>query len=310
MKLIIQIPCYNEAKTLPLVLKDIPKRIKGVDKIEILVIDDGSTDGTAKIAKKLGVDYIIKNKKNRGLGTAFKQGMNFALEKKADILVNTDGDNQYPSKYISDLVKPILKNKTDIVIGNRQPAKIKHFSLIKRKLQLIGSYVVKLTSGIRVPDAVSGFRAYSKKAMLEINNTAEFSYVLDTLIQAAKKKLEIEYINIKVNKPTRPSRLFKNILTHIRHSARNLLTVYVLYEPLKVFFTLGLILVIIGLIPIIRFLYFFFSGQGSGHIQSLIIGTMVFLAGFQLIMIGLMGKILSIQRKLIEDILYWLKKKQ
>lgn len=308
MKLIIQIPCLNEAKTLPLVLKGIPKKIKGIIRIETLVIDDGSNDNTAKIAKQFKVDYIIRNKINRGLGIAFKQGANFALEKRVDILVNTDGDNQYPLKYIQDLIEPIIKKEADIVIADRQPAKVKHFSFIKRKLQAFGNYIVRSATGLDVPDAVCGFRAYSRKALLEINNTTDFSYVLDTLIQAAKKKLAIKYINVKINKPTRPSRLFKNILAHILHSAGNLLTVYISYEPLKVFFSLGLILAIIGLVPIIRFIYFFFTGQGSGHIQSLVIGTMLFLAGFQLVMIGLMGKILSIQRKLIEDILYWLKK--
>ncbi|MBU0647835.1 glycosyltransferase family 2 protein, partial [Patescibacteria group bacterium] len=254
MKLIIQIPCYNEEKTLPLVIKNIPQKIKGVDKIETQIIDDGSTDQTVAVAQKLGVNHIISLPFNRGLGNAFKIGIQNALKNKADILVNTDGDNQYSSKDITKLVEPIINKQAQIVIGNRQTDQINHFSLTKKILQRIGSNTVAYLAGVQIPDAVSGFRAYSRDALLELNITSEFSYVLDTIIQAAKKRIKITSVDIKTNPPTRKSRLFNNIYEHVIKSTQNLIRVYVFYEPLKTFSFIGGFFCLVGLVPMIRFL--------------------------------------------------------
>ncbi|MFC1711794.1 glycosyltransferase family 2 protein [Patescibacteria group bacterium] len=309
MKLLIQIPCFNEEKTLPLVLKSIPKKIKGINIIDVLVIDDGSIDKTVNIAKKFRVKYILKNPKNRGLGYSFKRGMNFAIKKNYNILVNTDGDNQYPGKYIEKLIKPIIDKKADIVIGDRQINKISHFSRFKKKLQIFGSKIVSWSAGVKIDDATSGFRAYSRQALLETNPTSRFSYVIDTLIQAGKKGSAISFVKIEVNKPTRKSRLAKNTFMHLRELIVNILMVYLLYEPLKVFLFLSFVFFLIGIIPIFRFLVYFFQGNGSGHIQSLILGALLCLTGIQFLGIALLGKILSKQRKLIEDILLLLKSK-
>ncbi|PIS09358.1 glycosyl transferase [Candidatus Beckwithbacteria bacterium CG10_big_fil_rev_8_21_14_0_10_34_10] len=307
MKLLIQIPCFNEEKTLPLVLKAIPKKIKGIQTIDVLIIDDGSTDKTFETAQKFKVNHIIRNKTNRGLGYTFKRGLKFALKKRYDILVNTDGDNQYPGKYIPDLVKPIVQRKAEVVIADRQVKKISHFSQIKKFLQVIGSKIVSRAAGIKIPDATSGFRAYSRQALLEINPTSNFSYVIDTLIQVGKKGLKASFIKIKVNRPTRRSRLAKNTLIHLRQSVVNILMVYLLYEPLKVFSILASIFIIIGLVPLIRFLIFYFEGNGSGHVQSLILGVLLCLTGVQFFGIALVGKILAKHRQLSEDVLYYLK---
>lgn len=307
MKLLIQIPCFNEEKTLPLVLKSIPKKIKGINKIDVLIIDDGSTDKTYKVAKSLKVKYILQNFSNKGLGYSFKKGMNFAIKEKYDILVNTDGDNQYPGKYIKDLVKAVIQKKADMVIGDRQVAKIEHFSAIKKILQVLGSKIVSYASQLKISDATSGFRAYSRRALLEINPTSRFSYVIDTLIQAGKKGLSVSFIPIKANKPTRKSRLAKNTFVHLRQSTINILMVYLLYEPLKVFLFLAFLFFFIGSAPIVRFLIFYFQGNGSGHIQSLILGALLCLTGIQFFGIALVGKILSKHRELLENVLYYLK---
>lgn len=307
MKLLIQIPCFNEEKTLPLVLKTIPKKIKGIEKIDILVIDDGSTDKTSQVAEKFKVKYILKNKINRGLGYSFKKGMNFALKRSYDILVNTDADNQYPGKYIIDLVKPLINSEAEIVIADRQVKNIDHFSEFKKFLQVFGSKIVSFAAGLNISDATSGFRAYSRQALLEINPTSRFSYVIDTLIQAGKKRLKVVFIKIKTNKPTRRSRLAKNTFVHLRQSTVNILMVYLLYEPLRVFLSLALLFFLTGVIPIIRFLVFYFQDKSAGHIQSLILGTLFCLTGIQFFAIALVGKILAKHRRFLEDILYSLK---
>lgn len=310
MKLIIQIPCYNEEKTLPLVLDTIPKHIPGIDIIETQIIDDGSTDHTADIARQKGVTYIVSYIGNKGLGKAFKRGVDNALDKGADILVNTDGDNQYNSSEITKLVQPILNKKADIVIGNRNPGKLAHFSPIKRLLQKIGSCTIAFLTGMYIPDAVSGFRAYSRQALKELNVTSDFSYVLDTTIQAGKKRIAITYVDISANPPTRPSRLFKNIWQHIKRSGSNMIRVYTMYEPLKVFLSIGLFFLIIGLYPISLFLYFYFKGEGSGHIQSLILSIMFVIIGIQFIGLGIIGDLLEKQRRITEEISYMLKEKK
>ncbi|MDD4110575.1 MAG: glycosyltransferase family 2 protein [Clostridia bacterium] len=308
MKLIIQIPCYNEEKTLPLVFKDLPKYIKGIDIIETQIIDDGSTDDTVKIAKSLGVDHVVKYVGNKGLARAFKTGVENALKHGADILVNTDGDNQYDSADIAKLVQPILDGKADIVIGDRQTGKIKHFSFIKRFFQWLGTRVTGFFAGQRMNDAVSGFRAYTREALIEINVVSEFSYVLDTTVQAIKKRLKIVHVPIRTNLPTRKSRLFKSIWEHMRRSAADLIRIYSLYEPFKVFLSLAVIFILLGTYPVARYLYFFFIGQGGGHVQSLIFGSILYIVGFQFLGLGILGEHMRINRKLIEDILKRLKK--
>lgn len=303
MKLIIQIPCYNEEKTLPLVLRDIPKHIKGIDQIETQIIDDGSRDKTVEVAKKLGVDHIISLLFNKGLGHAFQAGIENALAKGADIVVNTDGDNQYQSADIAKLVEPIVNKKAEIVIGNRQTNKIGHFSLGKKILQRLGSKTVAYLSGVNVPDAVSGFRAYSRSALMRINVTSEFSYVLDTIIQAAKKRIKITSVDIETNPPTRKSRLFSNIIEHVFKSTANLFRVYVFYEPLKTFTIIGTFFCLVGLYPMLRFTYYYFEGFGSGHIQSLIVGAMCIIIGIQMYGLGIVGVLFQKQNKLTEEIL-------
>lgn len=309
MKLIIQIPCYNEEKTLPLVLQDIPKEISGIDKIELQVIDDGSTDKTVEVAKELDVQYIVQNIGNKGLGNSFRIGVNSALKLGADILVNTDGDNQYPSQYIAKLIEPILKGEADIVVGNRQTSQVKHFSPLKKFFQWLGTKITIFLSGEgAIEDAVSGFRAYSRAALIEMNVTSSFSYVLDTTVQAADKRLKMVSIPITTNAPTRPSRLFKNMWEHIFKSGIGIFRVFAQYKPLRIFWGLGGILFCLGSIPIFRFLYdYFYLGNGEGKIQSLIIGSILLSVGFNCFALGIIGDLMGKNRMLIERILNKLK---
>ena len=310
MKLIIQIPCFNEEKTLPLVLRDLPTQIAGVDVIETQIIDDGSTDKTVEVAKQLGVTHIVSYVGNKGLGNAFKRGVEHALAAGADIVVNTDGDNQYKGGDIARLVIPIVHRKADIVIGNRQTATIEHFSPVKKFFQWLGSSVTQYLSGLQIPDAVSGFRSYSRESLLELNVTSDFSYVLDTIIQASKKRLKIGYVNIETNAPTRPSRLFKGMFQHIKKSTSNLLRVYAMYEPLRTFSTIGAAFLILGIYPVARFVYFYLNSDGQGHIQSLIIGTMCVIIGVQFLGLAIIGDLIAKQRRLTEDLLYRAKRLQ
>lgn len=300
MKLIIQIPCYNEEKTLPLVLKEIPKKIEGITSIETVVIDDGSQDKTSEVAKKYGCT-VIKNKSNKGLGMSFKKGLDYALKQDVDILVNTDGDNQYPGKYIPALVKPVIQKKADLVIGNRSPWRIKHFSPLKRILQYFGSSVVRRLTNTEVEDTVSGFRAYSKEALYNINITTRFSYVLDTLMQISKKELKIVTIPIRTNRPTRKSRLFKNIFQHVFRSAEDILRLYAVYEPFKTFFKISMLFLIPGLLIGFRFLYFFMQGEGDGHIQSLIAAAILIITSVVMFVMGILGELLKTNRQLLEE---------
>jgi glycosyltransferase involved in cell wall biosynthesis len=303
MHLIIQIPCYNEEKTLPLVLKSIPKKIPGVTKLETMIIDDGSKDKTVAVAKKLGVTHIIRHAGNQGLAASFSDGINESLKLGADIIVNTDGDNQYPQQDIPKLIKPILDGKAEIVIGNRQTHKIKHFSSSKKFLQWFGSAVVRTFSQTNVPDAVSGFRAYSREAALHMNIVTDFSYVIETIIQARQKRLAITSVDVTTNPPTRESRLFKSSLTHMRRSAEAVLRVYTMYQPLKIFVAVGIYLLSAGLGLTGRFVYFFLIGEGSGHLQSLIFAAVLLLAGFQVVMTGVVADLIGINRRLNEAVL-------
>ena len=308
MKLIVQIPCYNEEKTLPLTFRDIPKKIEGVDEVEILVIDDGSTDKTIEIAKQLGVNHIIKNSKNRGLARTFKTGMDACLRLGADIIVNTDGDNQYCGADIPKLIQPILDDTSDIVIGDRQTDTIPHFSKPKKKMQRVGSFVVRMLSETDVPDAVSGFRAFKREAAMQMNIVSPFSYTIETVIQAGKKHLAITSVPIRTNEKTRESRLFKSIPNFLERSASTMIRMYTMYQPLRVFFYIGGFMLIIGTIPSIRFLYYFLTGSGEGHIQSLIFAAIMYIVGFQVLMIGLVADIIGFNRKLIEEVLMYVKK--
>ncbi|NDK09530.1 glycosyltransferase family 2 protein [Candidatus Gracilibacteria bacterium] len=309
MKLIIQVPCFNEEKTLSSVLSELPTHIDGIDIIETMIIDDGSSDKTIEIANEHKVDYIIKHRGNKGLGNAFRSGVEKALREGADILVNTDGDNQYPGRYIPDLVAPIVNGHSDFVMGNRQTKDIQHFSPMKKFFQWLGSLIVRILSGTKVPDSVSGFRAYSREALLKLNVTSDFSYAVDTLVQAGSKKIKIDYIPMTTNKPTRPSRLFKNIWQHMYKTLSILLRVYAMYHPLRLFVSLASAFFIIGLIGIIRFTYFYITIEGpTGHVQSLIVSGAFLTIATIFFALGIIGDLISKNRRLIEDNLYFTKK--
>jgi glycosyltransferase involved in cell wall biosynthesis len=303
MKLIVQIPCFNEEATLPATFNDIPKQIDGVDVVEILIIDDGSTDKTIEVAKALGVHHIVINKNNRGLARTFRTGLNECLKLGADIIVNTDGDNQYAGWDIPKLIQPILDGKADVVVGDRNTAKVAHFSPFKKFLQRLGSYVVKTLSGVQVPDAVSGFRAYSRDAALQLNIVSPFSYTIEALIQAGKKHMAVTSVPVETNEKTRESRLFSSIPKFIERQLTTIVRMYAMYQPLKVFFFIGLTLSILGAIPIIRFLYFYFTGDGEGHLQSLVLGGVFTILGFISFLIALLADLMNFNRQLIEQTL-------
>ncbi len=308
MKLIIQIPCYNEEKSLPITFADLPKKIVGIDKIETLIIDDGSSDNTAEVAKKIGVDHIVSFKQNRGLAMAFSAGIEKCLELGADIIINTDADNQYCGADIKKLVIPIIKNNADIVIGDRETKEIKHFSWFKKRLQYSGSRLVRRLSKTDTPDTVSGFRAFSKEAALRINVLTAFSYTIENLIQLGHQKLKIISVPINTNEQLRESRLFKSIPSFIGNQLATILRVYATYKALKVFTAIGLIIILPGIAGFTRFLYYFFTSGGEGHIQSLIFSTTAIIIGFLVLMFGIIADLISNNRKLIEKTLYKIKK--
>jgi len=302
MKLIIQIPCLNEEHTLPKTLADLPKKIEGIDSIEILVIDDGSTDKTFEVAKRLGVHHILQFTNNKGLAKAFISGINESLKLNADIIVNTDADNQYFGGDISKLIQPILKKEADIVVGDRQVETIRHFSPIKIFLQKFGSWVVRQLSGTLIPDATSGFRAYSRDAALQLNVVSDFTYTIETIISAGKKNLAITHIPVKTNKKLRESRLFPSIKVYLQRSFITMLKVYSMYRPLRLFTIAGGATFILGFAIGCRYLFFFFIGQTEGHIQSLILSAILLIVGFQIIMMGIAAELISVNRQLLEDI--------
>lgn len=300
MKLIVQIPAYNEEATLPETVRDIPREIDGVDEVEILVIDDGSTDRTVEVARELGVDHIVELGNNTGLARAFREGLEASLKEGADIVVNTDADNQYSGACIPELIRPILEGNADIVVGDRQTLHSPHFPLPKRILQVLGSSVVRQISGLRIPDAVSGFRAISKQAAIRLNIVSSFSYTIEMLIQAGRKKMAVTSVPVKTNPKTRESRLFRSIPWFIWQSLVTMVRIYSMYRPLKVFVSIGLILCLIGLTPMLRFLIFYLQGEGDGHIQSLILAGALFVIGFVTFLIGLVADLINFNRQLIE----------
>lgn len=300
MKLIVQIPCLNEEHTLPQTLADIPRQIDGIDKVEILIIDDGSTDRTVEVARQLGVDHIIQNKKNLGLARTFRKGLDACLHLGADIIVNTDGDNQYAGWDIPKLIRPILEGKADIVVGDRRTGNINHFSGLKKLLQKLGSRVVRNLSEVDIPDAVSGFRAISREAALRLNIVSSFSYTTEMLIQAGKKHMAVTSVPVETNAKTRESRLFKSIPKFIERQLTTMVRMYAMYQPLRVFFFIGLILGIIGAVPIFRFLYLYSIGEGDGHVQSLVLGGVLLMMAFLSWLVGLVADLINFNRQLIE----------
>jgi len=309
MKLIIQIPCYNEEETLPLVFENMPKEVPGIDSIEYQIIDDGSTDKTVEVAKKLGVHHVItyRGKNRRWLGRAIKLGVDNALRNGADILVNTDGDNQYPSESIPELIKPILNGETEIAIGDRQTQTIEEFSTIKKFLQKLGSFVTQSMSAGNVPDAVSGFRAYSKEALYKINIVTNYTYTVDTLMQAHKKGLDIAWVKIKVNPKTRESRLIKSLWSKVKKSGSTIVRVYTIYEPFKTFTRISILFFLISLGSGGWYAYNYLTGDTSGHIQSLIVSGVSFVIGIQIFALGIIADLMAVNRRLVENTLERLK---
>lgn len=308
MKLIVQIPCFNEEKTLPQTVRDIPREINGVDIVEVLVIDDGSNDRTVEVARDLGVDHIVQNKNNKGLAFSFIAGIEASLKLGADIIVNTDGDNQYKGEYIPKLISPILNGTADIVVGDRKTDSIAHFSFLKKRLQKLGSWVVRILSNTEVPDAVSGFRAFSRSAAMQLNIVSEYSYTVETIIQAGKKKLNIISCPVGTNPKTRESRLAKSTPKFIMNQLNTMVRMYTMFKPLRAFFFIGCFFLIGGFIPSARYLYYYFAGDGAGHVQSLIFAAILFIIGFQVMILGLLGDVISFNRKLIEETLLRVKR--
>ncbi len=303
MHLFIQIPCFNEEKTLPETLRDIPRSIPGVDRVSVLIIDDGSKDRTVDTAREHGVDHVIKFPRNRGLAYAFQAGIDACLRLGADLIVNTDADNQYCGADIPKLIQPILEGRADMVVGDRQVTTIEHFSPVKKALQLFGSWVVRRAAkGVPVVDTTSGFRAWSREAALRTFIVNEFTYTLETIIQAGQRRAAVESVPIRTNPMTRKSRLFKSIGSYVRQSMGTIVRIYTMYRPLRTFLVLSFAFFLVGLAIGVRFLYFYCSGTGSGHVQSLILAAIVLLASFQLLLSGLLADLIAANRKLLESI--------
>ncbi|MDE5863604.1 MAG: glycosyltransferase family 2 protein [Lachnospiraceae bacterium] len=308
MKLIIQIPCLNEAETLEIALNDLPKKIDGVDEIEYLIINDGSTDNTVEVAKKWGVHHVVTFKKNKGLAKGFMAGLDACLRAGADIIVNTDADNQYCGADIEKLVRPIIEGRADIVIGERPIDDTEHFSPLKKKLQHIGSWTVRVASNSQIPDAPSGFRAYSREAAMRMNVVNQYTYTLETIIQAGHDKIPMESVPIRTNPELRKSRLFHSMFGYVKKSMVTIIRSFMMYKPLKFFGSIGIILFLIGLIIGIRYLVFFFTGGATGHIQSLILSSTLMMLGCMTGIIGLQADIIAANRKILEDVQYHVRK--
>lgn len=303
MRLFIQIPCLNEEHTLPLVLSTIPKQIPGVDEIHILVVDDGSSDRTVEVARELGVQHFVFHTRNMGLARSFRDGVDYALQHGADIVVNTDGDNQYPQERIADLVQPILRGEADIAIGDRQTKTIEHFSPFKKFMQGVGSSVVNFAAETDLPDAASGFRAYSRESLIRLNVVTQFSYCMETIIQAGNKRLRIASVPIKTNPKTRESRLFSNIFQHMGRSGQAIMRSYIMFKPHAVFLTLAILFAVGAAIPFGRFLVLSWFGIAGDHIQSLIFGSAMLVGALLSVALLVISDMLRTNRTLMEDAL-------
>lgn len=308
MKLIVQIPAFNEEATVAQVLRDIPKKIDGITSIETLVIDDGSSDRTVDVARKAGASHILQLRTHRGLASAFVAGIDAALRLGADIIVNTDADNQYAAADIARLVAPIVQGAAEVVIGDREVATSPHMSPLKRTLQRLGSWTVGLASGIDVSDVTSGFRAFSRDAAMQINVFNPFTYTLETVIQAGNRNLGVQTVPVRTNAPTRPSRLYSGIGTYIRKSMATIFRVYALYRPLKTFFAIGSVLMFLGIALGARFLWYFAQGERGGHVQSLILAAVFLITGFHTWLIALLADLIAVNRRLSEDVLIRIKR--
>jgi glycosyltransferase involved in cell wall biosynthesis len=309
MKLIVQIPCLNEEAALPDTLRAIPRRIEGVDVVEVLVIDDGSTDRTSQVAREHGADHVVRFTRRKGLAAGFMAGLDAALRLGADVIVNTDADSQYPGADIPRLIGPILRGEADLVIGDRQVGHVAHFSWTKRRLQELGSWVVRKVSNTDIPDATSGFRALNREAALRINIVSEFTYTLESIIQAGKKRLAISHVPIEA-KETRPSRLFASTWEYLKRSGATILRIYAMYEPFKVFVVLGSVLFGAGALLGLRYAWFWWHGDIKGHLQSAILSVLLLILGFQTLQWGIMADVVAANRKLLEDALYRLRRRE
>ena len=308
MKLIIQIPCYNEAQTLLSTVQALPRALPGIDEIEYMVVDDGSEDDTALVAQAAGVHYVVRMPHHLGLAAGFITGLEACLNHGADVIVNTDADNQYNADDIQRLVEPILAGKAELVVGDRGVATLAEFSPAKRLLQRLGSWVTAQASGTKTPDATSGFRAISREAALRTMVLNEYSYTLETLIQAGARRISVIYVPVRTNPKTRPSRLIRSIPHYLANSSATILRAYTMYRPLRVFTFLGGLMISLGLIGTGRFLYFYFTGSGAGHIQSVIMSAVLLILGFQILLIGLLADLIGFNRRILEEVLYRVRK--
>jgi glycosyltransferase involved in cell wall biosynthesis len=304
VKLVIQIPCLNEEATLRATLDRLPKAVAGFDAIDVIVVDDGSTDGTAKVAHEWGVAEVVRFRGHRGLARAFMAGIDASLRRGADVIVNTDADNQYPGEAIESLVGPIVDGRADVVVGDRDPGRLPHFSAAKRFLQRMGSWVVRLASGTRLPDVTSGFRAFSREAAMRLNVLSDFTYTLETIIQVGTDRLAIEHVPFVPNRTERPSRLFRGTLEYLRRSGQTIARVYTMYRPLRTFLYLAALFALVGLGATGRFVYFFVRDPStSGHVQSLVLGAACLVIAFQVLLFGLLADLVGANRKLLEEVL-------
>jgi glycosyltransferase involved in cell wall biosynthesis len=302
MKLIIQIPCLNEEQTLPVTLRELPRELPGFDAVEWLVIDDGSTDRTVDVARENGVDHIVRLTSNKGLANGFQAGLDAALKLGADVIVNTDADNQYYGPDIAKLVAPIIAGDADMVVGDRQVMTIEHFSPLKKSLQRFGSWVVRQASSTEVPDTTSGFRAYNREAAIALQVVSKFTYTLETIIQAGKMTIAVDHTPIRTNPKTRESRLFPSMWSYVRRNGLSIFRIYSMYEPLKVFMTVAALVMLVALVVWTRFLVAWVQGDGAGHVQSLILGAVLFNAGVVLGALGIIGDLLSGQRIMLQRV--------
>lgn len=308
MKLIIQIPCYNEEETLEIALNDLPRQLEGIDEIEYLIINDGSHDRTVEVARKWGVHHVVNFNQNRGLAKGFMAGLDGCLRNGADIIVNTDADNQYCAQDIAALIAPILEGRADMVIGERPIDQTEHFSYLKKKLQHFGSWVVRKASNTDIPDAPSGFRALSREAAMHINVVNDYTYTLETIVQAGRQRIPITSVPVRTNEELRPSRLFSSIWGYVKRSMLTIIRAYAMYKPLKCFTYIACIPTLIGLGYIFRFLLYYLMGTSGGHVQSLILGCTLFIMGFLTFMIGIVSDVIAANRKILEDTQYHARK--